>query len=645
MPLTHITRKNLRQEKEGLGDAMKNDLILGCIADDFTGASDAASFLVKGGLRTILYNEVPGEDVCVPQDCEAVVIALKTRTQETAAAVDISIQALRWLIAQGAKHFYVKYCSTFDSTPKGNIGPIVDAAMAELNVDMTLLCPALPANGRTVEMGKLLVHGVPLDQSPMKDHPLTPMWDCRISELMRQQGQYRCLCLDARALQCRETVLALIGAKKKHCSRFYVVPDYICDEDGQHIAELFGAERLLTGGSGLLEHWARFLKSGKKEARNGGQLLLAGSCSSATLSQIAKFQAAGRPSLRVEPEELLSGVVTVTSLWARVAQYQEPVLVYSSDVPENVKKNQHRGAAAVSAVLENTMAALAQRAANADFDAIIVAGGETSGAVVRKLGYSAYRIGESVAPGVPIMAPVEKPSLRLILKSGNFGDENFFAKALDMLNQKENVLRAQKETAVRICRDLFLRGKATGSTSNISFRLDDRVYISGSGTSFGIITPEQFACMTIDGTLIGEGTPSKEFPLHLAVYRKDPNVRAVLHTHSTYSTLWSCLHHNNVKDCVPSYTPYLRMKVGKIGLIPYGPPGSEALFALFEENMQQSDGWLLANHGPVVGGTSLDDAFYKLEELEESCKIAWELRQESGMSLLENGQLCCPEKR
>ena len=200
-----------------------------------------------------------------------------------------------------------------------------------------------------------------------------------------------------------------------------------------------------------------------------------------------------------------------------------------------------------------------------------------------------------------------------------------------MMNEKQ-----MKEQAVWIAHSLFERGKVTGSTANLSFRIDEKIYISASGSSFGRLTDDDFAVMDLAGNIVSDNgkKPSKEGPLHLSVYQERPDTVAVLHTHSFYSVLWSCLPHDNVKDCIPEYTPYLRMKLGTVGLIPYAPPGSETLFSAFKEHMNGSAGWLLQNHGPVVPGKSLLDAFYSLEELEESAHLAWELKSnENGIKI------------
>ncbi len=420
--------------------------IFGCIADDFTGASDAASFLVKGGLPTQLFNGIPAANVLPGREAQALVIALKTRTQDTKEAVHDSLEALNWLKKQGVSHFYVKYCSTFDSTPQGNIGPIADAALDFVGSRYTLLCPSLPVNGRIVSGGHLYVNGVPLHQSPMKDHPLTPMWDSYIPALMEPQSRYRCLTLEENCLSYpREAVESLLLSKADSLKldRFYVIPDYQSDQDGERIAGLFGHLPLLTGGSGLLMPLARRLCASSEQKivlpdseADGPALLMAGSCSKATLGQIAYFQKNGGISVRMEPSQLLERSVdeTVEQIWGFIMSHSgKPVLVYSSDTAENVRLAQQKaGSTPISSLLEEACARLAERAVRQGFRRLIIAGGETSGAVTRKLGLDSYQIGESVAPGIPIMVPPQLPELRLVLKSGNFGQEDFFERALEM---------------------------------------------------------------------------------------------------------------------------------------------------------------------------------------------------------------------
>lgn len=437
---------------------------LGVVADDFTGASDAASFMVQGGLDTVLFNGVPEgrpEDMA-ESGARAVVIALKTRTVEREEAVRESMEAFRWLREAGARHLYFKYCSTFDSTERGNIGPVADAVMEAFQIPYTLLCPSLPVNGRTVREGRLYVNGVPLDESHMRNHPLTPMWDCRIGELMRGQSQYPCVVLsgDGRidgvpgggrvdgapagpgpeALREAEKRLERLAARTGH---LYAVPDYETDGQGGEIARAFGHLPFLTGGSGLAGALSRVYAEEKgKNVNNeaaslrdrtaGRAILLAGSCSAMTLKQVSAYLESGGPGLRLIPEKILAGGQTADTVWEQIKAAGRAPLVYSSAAPGDVAKSQQLGRERVAEAIEALLAGLARRAAREGRTRIISAGGETSGAVTKALGCQGYRIGGSVAPGVPVMTPLDRPELRLILKSGNFGGEDFFARALEM---------------------------------------------------------------------------------------------------------------------------------------------------------------------------------------------------------------------
>ncbi len=416
--------------------------VLGCIADDFTGASDAASFLVKGGMSVRLYNGVPETDRTGEMEEQAAVIALKSRTQRREGAVEDSLRAARFLLKKGVKQIYFKYCSTFDSTPEGNIGPVADALMELLGAPYTLLCPSLPVNGRIVEGGRLMVNGVPLDESPMKNHPLTPMWDSRIEELIKPQSRYPAFVLKREELE---------GGSPKRFGNgpFYLIPDYRDEADGEAIAKQFGGLPLLTGGSGLLEplarRWAGELENSgpaRETGTEGKALLLAGSCSKATLEQIRCYEESGGPCIKLDPEAMIEGTQTLDAVWeeAKAAENGSwPPLVYSSDTPERVKEYQKLGQERVAALLEDAAASLAAKAVEEGYTRIISAGGETSGAVTRRLGFSSYWIGESVAPGVPVMTPAGRPRLRLVLKSGNFGQRDFFRRAVQMTGKEEEM--------------------------------------------------------------------------------------------------------------------------------------------------------------------------------------------------------------
>lgn len=418
---------------------MEKTIYWGCIADDFTGASDAASFFEKGGLKTVLYNGIPKKNIEIDQDINAVVIALKIRSIDSNEAVRIALEALDFLQSIGAKQIYYKYCSTFDSTPKGNIGPVSEALMEALGETKTILCPALPVNKRTVIKGKLYVNGVPLDESPMKNHPINPMWDSEISELMKPQSKFPCINVDAEEMEEeKEEVWNRLNAFEDLFGKYFIVPDYIEDNHAERIVELFGSLKLLTGGSGIIEALAK--KVSNKVKRNidisgtkGKAIIISGSCSVATRVQVQDFIEKGGKTFKIDAIRLLYEKQTVGDLWNFVAENSdETVLIYSSDTPENVKYNQRHGTKEISESLETAMAELADVALMNGYTRIIVAGGETSGAVTKKLGFDSYIIGKSVDPGVPVMIPIQNRNVRIVLKSGNFGTKNFFEKAVKL---------------------------------------------------------------------------------------------------------------------------------------------------------------------------------------------------------------------
>jgi uncharacterized protein YgbK (DUF1537 family) len=410
-----------------------NKIILGCIADDFTGASDAASFLVAGGLRTVLFNGIPASLFNFPDNVQAVVIALKTRTQETVSAVNDSLAALQWFLNKKAEHIYIKYCSTFDSTPQGNIGPICDAAMEKMDVPYTLLCPSLPVNKRTVNSGHLYVDGIPLERTHMSRHPLTPMWDNYIPELMRNQSKYPCHIITKDVLHDRINLRETITAYQKQYKHFYLVPDYETEDDAKSIAALFGGLQLLTGGSGLMFELGKKYGPGSRNdtasALCGGKaIIFAGSCSMATKTQVGYFLKNTGNGIMIDPEKLLHGEQTVDTIWSEINSIDtEHILLYSTGSTSKDNKNINKEGALV---LELTMAELARLAIHCGYERIIAAGGETSGAITKALQFDAYEIGESIAPGVPLMIPLCAKNIRLVLKSGNFGQEDFFARAL-----------------------------------------------------------------------------------------------------------------------------------------------------------------------------------------------------------------------
>lgn len=415
---------------------------LGCIADDFTGASDAASFIAKSGMRTILFNGVPGDGA---PECGAAVIALKTRSAPREAAVADSLAALSFLRSRGAEHIYSKYCSTFDSTRDGNIGPILDALLDEMGADASILCPALPVNGRVVRDGVLYVNGVPLAESPMKDHPLNPMWDSDLSHLMRPQSKYPCVKISVGEMAIgREAAWRTIEERREAAGakggKYYIIPDYADDADARTIADLFGSMKVMSGGSGILTDLGRIYLGGEKgepafaSGTEGRAVVLAGSCSVATLGQIEEFRKSGNYLYKIDPKRLLDGTLDGAAIWSEASRAagDRELLIYSSDTPDKVRELQQAGTERIASCIERAMSDIAVMAAREGRSRIIVAGGETSGAVTQALGYDSYYIGEPVAPGVPIMAPTKDARVRLVLKSGNFGAPDFFTRALEM---------------------------------------------------------------------------------------------------------------------------------------------------------------------------------------------------------------------
>lgn len=418
---------------------------IGCVADDFTGASDIASFFKKAGLETLLINELPEQEITIPDDIDGIVIALKTRTIEPEEAVSQSLQAFRWLDAAGCQKLYFKYCSTFDSTAKGNIGPVIDAVMEAFQIPYTLLCPSLPVNGRTVKDGILYVNHVPLHESHMKDHPLTPMRRSDIAGLMEGQGKHSCRVITREMLT--EKGGPFTEQLKKTDRPFYLVPDYYEEQHGLTIAAKFAKCRFFSGGSGLGGALAQILgrpgRTGpEKYMMNtaGGALVLAGSCSAATLTQIADYQDKHYPSYRIDPQRLLGGEETVSGIWRWMEAQTGTPLVYSSAGADEIAENQVYGKEKVAAAIETLLSALAVMAVKAGRTRIIVAGGETSGAVTKALGFQSFYISESLAPGVPVMIPAGAPHIRLVLKSGNFGQTDFFDRAVVMTGKEEQKL-------------------------------------------------------------------------------------------------------------------------------------------------------------------------------------------------------------
>lgn len=416
-------------------------MILGVIADDFTGATDVAGMLVGAGMRTVQVIGVPEGPM---PDADAVVVALKSRTCPPAEAVAQSLDALHALQAAGARQIYFKYCSTFDSTPRGNIGPVADALMDALGADIAIACPAFPDNGRTVFRGHLFVGDVLLSDSGMRDHPLTPMTDANLVRVLQPQTRRR-VDLVAQPVVSRgpEAVRERLDALRTEGAGL-AVADAVANQDLLTLAEACADLPLITAGSGvalgLPPAYARrgWLTPDARSAQltpvQGPAAVIAGSCSQATQGQVAHWIAAGHAALRLDPLVLSADPQHLGQLQSQAlaALGKGPVLVYATADAASVKSVQERlGTAQAGEQVEHALAALAQALVHAGVRRLVVAGGETSGAVTQALGQRQLRIGAPICPGVPwTQGNVQGEPLWLALKSGNFGGPDFFAQAL-----------------------------------------------------------------------------------------------------------------------------------------------------------------------------------------------------------------------
>ncbi len=418
---------------------------LGVIADDFTGATDIASFLAQNGLPTIQYNGVPQTHDAL--DAQAIVISLKSRSCPVEQAVEQSLAALRWLKEQGCERFYFKYCSTFDSTEKGNIGPVTDALLAALGETQTAICPALPVNGRTVYQGHLFVGEQLLSDSGMRHHPVTPMTDSNLLRLMERQSHGKAGLIAAPVLdQGAEAVRAKLAELATQGVN-YVVLDTLSE---QHLLTQGAAlrdMRLVTGGSGLAIGLARqwtTAESGRENAEAAGRpqgeraVVISGSCSQMTNRQVNAYRQQA-PAQEVEVERCLEQLEQYAQTlcdWveANSSQPLAPLLYATADAQQLRAIQQQYGAQRSSEAVEQLFAAVTRGLKARGWQRFIVAGGETSGVVAQSLGVTAFHIGPAISPGVPWVRDIQQP-LSLALKSGNFGDEQFFRRAQTEFSQ------------------------------------------------------------------------------------------------------------------------------------------------------------------------------------------------------------------
>jgi uncharacterized protein YgbK (DUF1537 family) len=416
---------------------------LGCIADDFTGATDLASMLARSGVNVSLRIGVP---LSTPENtAEIEVIALKTRSISASKAIEESLSALKWLNEAGAKKYFFKYCSTFDSTAEGNIGPVSEALMNELKVDQTIYCPAFPENGRSIYMGNLFVGQKLLSESSMKDHPLTPMNDSNLMRLLSAQVSRRVGLADRIVVNSGVNSLKekLISLKENDVP--HVIVDAVADTDLDTIASACQDMDFITGGSALAMPLAEFYKaSGKISANdnsfmnkklNTGSIILSGSCSEMTIIQVKNFIQRGAAAFQLDPIDLAENGVKKVLDWLSSQDFTKNIIIYATSDPDTVKKVQAElGVDMAGKIVEQGLSECAIAARELGIKNFIIAGGETSGAITKALNIRQLDIGIEIAPGVPwTFSGKRNNQIALSLKSGNFGSEEFFTEALSKL--------------------------------------------------------------------------------------------------------------------------------------------------------------------------------------------------------------------
>jgi uncharacterized protein YgbK (DUF1537 family) len=423
---------------------MAAKLLLGCIADDFTGATDLANNLVRAGMRVVQAIGVPSG----PLDAEvdAVVVALKSRTIAPAEAVAQSLEALRWLQAQGARQIYFKYCSTFDSTPKGNIGPVTEALMDALACDFTIATPAFPDNKRTVFKGYLFAGDALLSESGMQNHPLTPMTDANLVRVLQAQCTRKVGLIDHAVVARGAAAITERIASLKAEGVSVAIVDAVSNDDLLRLGPALADMPLVTAGSGVaIGLPANFglapsSQASALPAAGGLRAVVSGSCSLATNRQVLDFIQRGGAAMAVDPLRIAAGVDVAAEVlaWAAPLVAQGPVLVYSTAEAGAVKSVQGRlGVEEAGAMVERTIAAIARGLVEHGVRQLVVAGGESSGACVQALGIAQMQIGPQIDPGVPWChartGVADGAAMHIALKSGNFGGDDFFTRAFTVL--------------------------------------------------------------------------------------------------------------------------------------------------------------------------------------------------------------------
>src|SRR5690348_3612692 len=422
-------------------------VLLGAIADDFTGATDLCNTLVRRGMRTVQLIDVPAPGT-ETADAEAVVIALKSRTVPAAEAVDKSLAALAWLRRAGARQILFKYCSTFDSTDAGNIGPVAEALLDALGADFTLFCPAFPEAGRTIYHGYLFVGDVLLSESGMRDHPLTPMRDPSLVRVLQRQCRGKVGLVPQYDVARGPAAIRDAFASLRQAGFRHTIVDAIEEHDLEAIGEAAADFPLITGGSGIAsglpENFRRQGLIGDGGADRlppviGAAAVLSGSCSEATRAQVAHMRERA-PVFTIDPIEAAAGrnIAEEALDWARPRLGDQPILISATATPEEVSAVQQvLGRDRAGTMIEEIFGVIARGLVARGVRRLVIAGGETAGAIVQALGVTGLRIGRQIDPGVPWTVSLGKPALALALKSGNFGAPDFFLRAFSVLSEQK----------------------------------------------------------------------------------------------------------------------------------------------------------------------------------------------------------------
>lgn len=408
-------------------------VLFGCIADDFTGASDVCSFLVDLGVNCVLVNDVPEEDIQI--DADVIVVALKIRSESLDIALDKVKKSIDFLVSMGATHIYDKYCSTFDSTEEGNIGPILDYLLERFDQRYSIVSPALPSNEREVFNGYLFADKQLLSEGSMKHHPLTPMRDSYLPRVLSKQSKYNAYSLDFNIIESGEIEIDN-WISKIDDERFHVITDYFIEDHGEAIADKFKDLKVLSGSSALIRDWYKAVVniddvSNIKEYKNNNDktIILSGSLSKQTKKQISTFIENGGKSISINPKEINDEYFE--KIKKEILNSKEDILLYSDR--ENFDRNEETGHYANK--LEDFYSKLSNKAYELGISKIIGAGGETSGAIIGSLPFKKYRSIKNIAPGVPVLRPLEDDKFQIVLKSGNFGQDDFFERAIKIMGE------------------------------------------------------------------------------------------------------------------------------------------------------------------------------------------------------------------